>query len=152
MYLSNFQFWREDIVIISIRSFLFSSTFVYNFYESNWLKLCIKLFRIAYILQTWKNIFVNMLRWLKVKPSTNSSGVISSHWENYISISFHIEWDMTVVTVILSILNQMEFNLVQNRKKNCNHDHIPFNLKINGNIVFSVQTAPKQAMRDVTSF
>ena len=49
-----------------------------------------------------------------------------------------IEWDMIVVTVFLSILNQMEFNLVQNRKENCNHDHIPFNLKGNGNIVFSV--------------
>ena len=31
--------------------------------------------------------------------------------------------------------NQMEFHLVQNRKENC---HIPFNLKGNGNIVFSV--------------
>ena len=30
------------------------------------------------------------------------------HWENYISISFHIEWDMIVVRVFLPILNQME--------------------------------------------
>ena len=44
-----------------------------------------------------------------------------------------------MVTVFLSILNQMEFHLVQNRKENCPHDHIPFNLKGNGNIVFSVQ-------------
>ena len=36
------------------------------------------------------------------------------------------------------ILNQMEFNLVQYRKGNCHHDHIPFNVKGNGNIVFSV--------------
>ena len=27
----------------------------------------------------------------------------SDHWENYISISFHIEWDMIVVTVFLLI-------------------------------------------------
>jgi len=60
-------------------------------------------------------------------------------WENYISISFKIEWDMIVVTVFLSILNQMELHLVQNRKENCHHDHIPFNLKGNGNIVLSVQ-------------
>jgi len=40
----------------------------------------------------------------------------SVHWENYISISFHIEWDTIVVAVFLSILNHMEFNLVQNRK------------------------------------
>ena len=62
----------------------------------------------------------------------------SIHWENYISISFHIEWDMIVGTVFLSILNQMDFLLVQNRKENCHHDHIPFNLKGNGNIVFSM--------------
>ena len=34
--------------------------------------------------------------------------------------------------------NQMEFHLVQNRKENCHHDHIPFNVKGIGNIVFSV--------------
>ena len=60
------------------------------------------------------------------------------HWENYISISFHSEWDMIVVTVFLSLLNQMEFHLVQNREENCHHDHIPLNLNWNGNIVFSV--------------
>ena len=31
----------------------------------------------------------------------------------------------------------MKFHLVQNRKENCHHDHIPFNVKGNGNIVFS---------------
>ena len=46
---------------------------------------------------------------------------------------------------IISILNQMEFRLVQNRKKNSHHDHIPFNVKGNGNIVFSVyDTAMEQ--------
>ena len=45
---------------------------------------------------------------------------------------------MIVVTVFLSILNQVEFYLVLNRKENCPHDHIPFNLKGNGIIVFSV--------------
>ena len=45
---------------------------------------------------------------------------------------------MIVVTVFFSILNQMDFHLVQNRKKNYHHDHIPFNVKGNGNIVFSV--------------
>ena len=43
------------------------------------------------------------------------------HWENSYSNSFQIEWDMIVVTVFLSILNQMEFPLVQNRKENCHH-------------------------------
>ena len=38
-----------------------------------------------------------------------------------------------VVTVFHSVLNQTEFQLVQNRKENCHHDHIPFNSKGNGN-------------------
>ena len=62
----------------------------------------------------------------------------SMHWENYVSISFNIEWDIIVVTVFLLILNQMEFHLVQNRKENCHHDHIPFNVKGNGNVVLPV--------------
>ena len=45
-----------------------------------------------------------------------------------------------MVTVFLSILNQMEIHLVQNRKEHCHHNHIPFDVKGNGNIVFSVYT------------
>ena len=60
------------------------------------------------------------------------------HWENYVSISFHIEWDMIVLTVFLLILNQMKINLDQNRKENCHHDQIPFNLKGNNNLDFSM--------------
>ena len=37
-----------------------------------------------------------------------------------------------------NFLNQLEFHLVQDRKENYHHDHIPFNEKGNGNIVFSV--------------
>ena len=40
----------------------------------------------------------------------------SACWENSYSISFQIEWDMIVVTVFLSILNQMDFHLVQKSK------------------------------------
>jgi len=36
----------------------------------------------------------------------------------------------------------MEFYLVQNRKENCYHDHIAFNLELNGNIIFRVDTVP----------
>ena len=32
----------------------------------------------------------------------------------------------------------MEFHLIQNRKEKCHLDHIPFNVKGNGNIVFSI--------------
>ena len=43
-----------------------------------------------------------------------------------------------MVTILLSTLNQMEFHLVQIRKENCQNDCILFNLKGNGNLVFSV--------------
>ena len=46
---------------------------------------------------------------------------------------------MIVVTVFLLTMNQMEVHLVQNRKENCHHNHIPFNIKRNGKLVFSVQ-------------
>ena len=45
---------------------------------------------------------------------------------------------MIVVTFFLSIFNQIELRLVQNRKENCHHDHISFNVEGIGNIVFSV--------------
>ena len=54
------------------------------------------------------------------------------HWENYICISFHSEWDMIVVTVF-------EPNGISIWFKNCPHDHIPFTEKGNVNIVFSVK-------------
>ena len=42
------------------------------------------------------------------------------HWENYISISLHIEWDMIVVTVFeFHLVDQIQFHLVQNLKENC---------------------------------
>ena len=63
---------------------------------------------------------------------------IKLHWENHTSILPHIERDMIAVTGLPSILNQKEFQFVQNRKENCHHDHIPLNLKEDGNIVLWV--------------
>ena len=37
-----------------------------------------------------------------------------------------------------NVENQMEFNLVQKRKENSHHDHIPLNVKGNRNLFFSV--------------
>ena len=45
---------------------------------------------------------------------------------------------MIVVTDFLSILNQMEFHLVENQNENCYHDYIPFNVRGDENKVFSV--------------
>ena len=77
---------------------------------------------------------------LKLRKLYIRNKQIGLYWENYISISFHIEWDMIVMTVFPSILNQIEFHLVQNRKENCHHDHIPFNVKGIGSIFFSAYT------------
>ena len=80
---------------------------------------------------TFKAVVVTLANWQKYRYSDEYSGqfllngrgvrlivavrpfVLRIHWENYISISFHIQWDMIAVTVFLSILNQMEFHLVQ---------------------------------------
>ena len=67
-------------------------------------------------------------------------GCGNTYTEKTISISFHIEWDMIVVTIFISILNRMDLHLVQNRKENCHHDHILFNVKGNGNSFLSERT------------
>ena len=65
------------------------------------------------------------------------------HWENYISIFFHSERDMIVVTVFdpngISIWKKSEWNfhgiyIISHSlwKENCHHDHIPFTVKGNG--------------------
>ena len=87
-------------------------------------------------LKMYRSIYCRLITTERRKQSK-----LRLNWENYISISFHSEWDMIVGTVFLSILNQMEFYLVQNRKENSHHDHIPFDVKGNGNIVFSVYEA-----------
>ena len=49
---------------------------------------------------------------------------------------------MIVVTVFLSILNTNGIRFgSENRKKNCHHDHLTFNVKENGNTVLSVAAA-----------
>ena len=64
---------------------------------------------------------------------------VTPHWQNSYSISLHIEWDMIVVTVFLSIFWTKWISIcVQNRKENCHYDHIPFNFKGNRIRVFSV--------------
>ena len=49
---------------------------------------------------------------------------------------------MITVAVILSILNQLEFHLIQNRNENSHQDHIPFNLKGNGNLFSDFRFLP----------
>ena len=47
---------------------------------------------------------------------------------------FPSKLNMILVAVVPSILNQMEFNLLQNREENCPHDHISYTLEGNGNM------------------
>ena len=60
------------------------------------------------------------------------------HSQISIYISFQIEWNMIVVADFLWILNQIEFQLVQDRKTNCHYYNILFNLKGNGNFVYLI--------------
>ena len=54
---------------------------------------------------------------------------------------------MIVMTVLLSIFNTNGIPFgSENQKENCYHDHIPFNVKGNGNIVFSVRSRVKVVM------
>ena len=77
--------------------------------------------------------------------------LINSNWNQIVFTTFRLIWcqnDVLLVpnqsengkynSVFLSILNQMELHLVQNRKENCHHDYTPFNMKGIGGIVFSV--------------
>ena len=55
----------------------------------------------------------------------------------------------------IDFFNQIDFHLVQNWEENCHHDHIPFNLKGNGILVFSVylmNTKPKFSDADFKFF
>ena len=81
---------------------------------------------------TCNNIEVNESSWHDITQWR------TVHWENLISNSFHIEWDMIVVMVFLLILNQMEIHLVLSRKENRHHDHIPLNVRRNRILVSSV--------------
>ena len=52
------------------------------------------------------------------------------------SVCFQIEWNMTVVTVFISVMDQTVFSLVQKiERKSIKDDHIPFDLEWNGDLL-----------------
>ena len=70
-----------------------------------------------------KNLYLDLWYKISICPSRinkaqNPQGKIGIP-QNYISFSFHIEWNVIVATVFLSILNQNKFHLVKNRQENC---------------------------------
>ena len=50
---------------------------------------------------------------------------------------FWTKWNFIWLKIESKIVSALSYP-IQNRKENCHHDHIPFNLKGIGNIVFSV--------------
>ena len=57
-----------------------------------------------------------------------NKGTVLTPSDSYLLIYFNqTEYDRS--EVFFFIMNQMEFRLVHNQKKNCHHDHIPFNLE-----------------------
>ena len=123
-YLRKCDFFRKSYQFL---------TFFPKFFSFLWhyLQIRISTTKVTYLCNFWQS------KRIKVATTRKDLTLANVHWENYISISFHLEWDMIVVTIFFSILNQMQFHLVQNRKENCHHDHIPFNLKGNVIKVFS---------------
>ena len=67
-------------------------------------------------------------------PSNSSSFSIEKTTYIKLRKMAHIlSTNMIVVSVFLSISEEMEFHLVQYQKENCDHANIPFNFKGNGN-------------------
>ena len=94
------------------------------------------------ILLSWSEGFQETVNWgptmLKITSLTDSYIYQSALIKLYIHFLSHwMEYDRGD-SFPFNFLNQMEFHLVQNRKENCHHDHIPFNVKGNGYIVLSV--------------
>ena len=95
------------------------------------------------ILFSVKTDLIHSLNTPSLIYQTVKLGLVSYHWVNYISISFHIERDMIDWSwwqFFFGFRTKWISIWFQNRKENCHHDHIPFNVKENGNIVFSVRT------------
>ena len=73
--------------------------------------------------------------------------IVNQHFFKYIYMYTYVDIfrkNIPIDTTLFffSFLNQMEYDLVQNQKENCHHDHIPFNLKGNGNVFFRVFFSP----------
>ena len=83
------------------------------------------------------SFFLNVCR-VRLKKLTLAVRKTGDSWHNGGQIVLPNNPHKSFETVFLSILNQMEVQLVQNRKVNCHHDHIPFNVKGNINLVFSL--------------
>ena len=98
----------------------------------------------TYFLVFWQECFLVFYQWM----CSNSRGLqlyslkVSYLWyteKTIFPFPFTLKGYDRGYSFPLNFLNQMEFHLVQNRKENCHHDHIPFNLKGIGILVFSVQ-------------
>ena len=93
-------------------------------------------------------------RTTKVKQGINLGGIffpvlfffipapwVLMHAFRKLDLNFLSNWmgyDRVLTVFLLIFWTKWNSILVQNQKENCHHDHIPFNVKGNGNIVFSV--------------
>ena len=75
--------WIPDLHLFEIERILVTVIFSHDLYNS------VTFYIIFYTKQKKKMCDRDFRNWSRL------------HWENYISISFHIEWDMIVVTVFL---------------------------------------------------
>ena len=126
-----------------------NSFVAFSFYENDPFKLCILLS--SYILMYFQMYLNNnladyrchitfvMCQFSKISRTMLRMSAGFSYTEKTIfPFPFKLNGMWSWWQFSLRFFNQMEFHLVHNRKENCHHDHIPFNVKGNGNIVFSV--------------
>ena len=106
-------------------------------------KMYVKMFQ--NIFEIVLKLIIKMLRLIKFvsKYIQKCAGKINPKLGTWRDLCLYTEKTIFPFPFILEKKNltQMEFHLVQNRKENCHHDHIPFNVKGNGNIAFSVYCA-----------
>ena len=76
----------------------------------------------------WAIPWINAFRIWTGKLDANFSGVEHSY-QNWLIISFQIEWNMIFVAGILLIMNRTEFRWAYKQEANRHNDHIPFNMK-----------------------
>ena len=76
------------------------------------------------------------LKWIN---STDLTATVSVTTLRQLDLfSFQSEWNVIVVKFFLSIISQSEFCLVHSQQENCQHNHIPCNVKEVRNINFTL--------------
>ena len=102
-----------------------------------------KMIVVTVFLSTWTK---RNFSWFKIERKTVTTIIFQYvNWERNDNLFF---WG----TFLSTILNQMEFRSVKSRKDNCHHHHIPFILRENVNLIFSILLNTQNVFKYLTMF